>query len=90
MLNKNNLYNNKGPFALFYILLSLPWVIQIKNLLSLGKIGSSIKLSVFAVVFLVAMFFIQKWFKKMLIQYQYNLNISLDKMKNKKMRRNLK
>ncbi|MFT8315045.1 MAG: hypothetical protein ABF633_12505 [Clostridium sp.] len=89
MKNKNFLYNAKGPIVFFFILISLPWVIQIKSLISAGKTGSAFELSIFAFVFLVFLFWMQKWFKKMLIQYQNNLNISMKKMKNYK-GRNLK
>ncbi|WP_026881171.1 hypothetical protein [Clostridium akagii] len=90
MGNKNSLYSKKGPIILFFILLSSPWVVQIRNLFLSGKIGIAIKLSIFAIVFLVALFWMQKWFTKMLIQYQNNLNISMKKIENKKMRRSLK
>ncbi|MDT8716195.1 hypothetical protein IAI10_05965 [Clostridium sp. 19966] len=90
MESKNNLYNRKAPFLLFFILLSVPWVIQIKGLILSGKLKSAVELSIFTIVFLTALFFLQRWFKSMLIQYQYNLNLSVRKMKNKKMRRDSK
>lgn len=89
MKNKNFLYNAKGPIVFFFILISLPWVIQIKSLISTGKTEAAFELSIFAFVFLIFLFWMQKWFKKMLIQYQNNLNISIKKMKNYK-GRNLK
>lgn len=90
MESKNSLYRKKRPIIFFFILLSLPWVVQIKSLVTSGKIGVAFQLSIFAIVFLVVLFFVQKWFTKMLIQYQNNLNISMKKMKNKSMRRSLK
>lgn len=82
--SKNLLYISKKPIIVFFILLSLAWIVPAINLMIHGQISSSIKLFLFGCAYLIALFIAQTFFKRMLILYQKNLDKSIKKSKGQK------
>ncbi|MBA5851305.1 hypothetical protein H2684_08295 [Clostridium sp. cel8] len=86
--NANLLYSSKKPMIVFFTALSLIWIVPAGKLLISGQIASSIKLFMFGFFYIVVLFIAQRFFKRMLMVYQTNLDKSIKESNRKKLLKN--
>lgn len=82
--NSKSLIALKKPIIIFYILISLTWLVPTINLFIQHKTASGFKLFLFGLAYVGVLFGVQTYFKNMLMLYQKNLDISVKKNKLKK------